>query len=142
MQNLKQEIVLYTGPKGAEKVEVHMDKDTVWLTQAQIAQLFDTDRSSITRHVNNVINSAELSENSNVQFLHIAGSDKPVKYYSLDMILSVGYRVNSKRATQFRVWATSVLQDHIMLGYTINEARLKETTSRAHDLERAAHLLM
>lgn len=141
MQNLKQEIVLYTGPKGAEKVEVHMDKDTVWLTQAQIAQLFDTDRSSITRHVNNVINSAELSENSNVQFLHIAGSDKPVKYYSLDMILSVGYRVNSKRATQFRVWATSVLQDHIMLGYTINEARLKETTSRAHDLERAVRLI-
>lgn len=71
MQNSKQEIVLYTGPKGAEKVEVHMDKDTVWLTQTQIAQLFDTDRSSITRHVKNVLNSAELSEISNVQFLHI-----------------------------------------------------------------------
>jgi prophage maintenance system killer protein len=140
-KNSTQEIVLYTGSKGAEKVEVRMDKETVWLTQAQIAQFFDTDRTSITRHINNIINSAELSEESNVQFLHIANSDKPVKFYDLDMILSVGYRVNSKRATQFRIWATSVLRDHILKGYTINETRLKETSARAHELERAVRLI-
>ncbi len=144
MQNRTQEIVLYTGPKGAEKVEVRMDKDTVWLTQAQIALLFGTQRPAITKHLNNIFKDGELNENA-VRSIseHTAADGKSykVQMYNLDAIVSVGYRVNSKRATQFRIWATSVLRDHIMKGYTINEVRLKETTARAHELERAVRLI-
>ncbi len=141
---MQQEIVLYTGPQGAEKVKVRMDKDTVWLTQAQIATVLGTQRPAITKHLNNIFKTAELSENSVCSILeHTAADGKTykVQVYNLDAIISVGYRVNSKRATQFRVWATGVLRDHIMKGYTINESRLKETTSRAHELERAVRLI-
>lgn len=141
---MNQEIVLYTGPNGAEKVEVRMDKDTVWLTQAQIAEIFGTKRPAITKHLNNIFKSGELSEKAVRSILeHTAADDKvyKVQVYNLDAIISVGYRVNSKRATQFRIWATQTLRDHIMKGYTVNESRLKETNARAHELERAVRLI-
>lgn len=98
-----------------------MENETVWLTQAQIAELFERDRTVITKHINNVFKEKELEEKSNVQFLHIANSDKPVKYFSLDVIISVGYRVKSIRGTQFRQWANRVLKDYLLKGYSVNQ---------------------
>ena len=116
----KGEIVLYQ-PDEMVKLEVRMENETVWLTQAQIAELFERDRTVITKHINNVFKEKELEEKSNVQFLHIANSDKPVKYFSLDVIISVGYRVKSIRGTQFRQWANRVLKDYLLKGYSVNQ---------------------
>jgi len=120
------EIVLYTAPDGAVSLDVKLEQETVWLTQKQMSELFDTERSVITKHLNNIFTSGELERESNVQKMHIAGSDKPVAFYALDAVLSVGYRVNSKRGTQFRMWATRVLKDHLLKGYTVNERRLRD----------------
>ena len=116
------EIVLFEGRN--VKLEVNLKDETVWLTQSQMAELFDKDRTVITRHINNVFNEKELDEKSNVHFLHIANSDKPVKYYSLDVIISVGYRVKSKEGIKFRQWANKILKDYMLKGYAINQARL------------------
>ena len=120
------EIVLYRTPDGRTELDVRLEYETLWLTQKQMAELFDTERSVITKHLRNVFSSGELDQESNVQKMHIAGSTKPVAFYPLDAILSVGYRVNSKRGTQFRIWATRVLRDHILKGYSVNELRLKD----------------
>lgn len=120
------EIVLYTAPDGTVSLDVCLERETVWLSQKQMALLFDTERSVITKHLGNIFRSGELERESNVQKMHIGGSDRPVSFFSLDAALSVGYRVNSKRGTQFRIWATKVLRDHILKGFTANERRLKE----------------
>ncbi|UHD15224.1 RhuM family protein [Thiocapsa bogorovii] len=119
-------LVLYEAPDGAVRVEVRLHGDTVWLTQAQMAELFGRERSVVTTHVQNVFREGELGQDGNVQILHIAGSDKPVGFYSLDVIISVGYRVKSPRGTQFRIWATRVLRDHLVQGYSMNQARLRD----------------
>jgi death-on-curing family protein len=119
-------LVLYEAPDGAVRVEVRLHGDTVWLTQAQMAELFGRERSVVTKHVQNVFREGELEQDGNVQILHIAGSDKPVGFYSLDVIISVGYRVKSPRGTQFRIWATRVLRDHLVQGYSVNQARLRD----------------
>jgi len=131
----KGEIVIYQTPKKEVELKVRLEKETVWLTQVQVALLFDTERSVITKHLRNIFRGGELAEKSNVQFLHIAGSDKPVKFYNLDAIISVGYRVSSKRATQFRIWATRVLKQHILQGYTINQKRLLEAQEKFKELQ-------
>lgn len=95
--DIPNEIILYPSEDGQTKVEVRMEGETVWLTQEQIAELFQRERSVITKHIGNVFEEEELQEESNVQILHIAGSDRPIKFYSLDVIISVGYRVNSHR---------------------------------------------
>jgi hypothetical protein len=100
---------------------VRLDNETVWLTQAQMVDLFGRDRTVITKHINNIFKENELSEKSNVHFLHIAFSDKPVKYYSLDVIISVGYRIKSQRGTQFRIWASRILKDYLLKGYAIRQ---------------------
>ena len=119
---MKNEIILYRPNELAEHIEVSIDqeKETVWLTQSQIAELFQRDRTVITKHLRNIFSSEELDEKSNVQKMHIANSDKPVVLSNLDAILSVGYRVNSKQGTQFRIWANRVLKDYLLKGYTIN----------------------
>jgi hypothetical protein len=93
---------MYQTEDGKTKIEVEFENDTVWLTQAQMAELFQRDRTVITKHIKNIFEEGELQEKSNVQNLHIANSDKPVKFYSLDVIISVGYRVKSKRGIEFR----------------------------------------
>lgn len=137
----KGEIVIYKAKDKKIQIEVKLERDTIWLTQSQISKLFQIDRSVVTKHLNNIFISKELEEKSNVHFLHIAFSDKPVKFYNLDVIISVGYRVNSTRATQFRIWATSVLKKHIIDGYTINEKRLKEQSQKLQALQRAIKLI-
>ena len=140
-QNQKGEMVIYQGWHKDIQIQVTLENETIWLSQAQLAQLFSIERSVITKHLRNIFSSHELLEKSNVQKMHIANSDKSVKFYSLDAIISLGYRVNSKRATQFRIWATSVLRDHILKGYTINEKRLKENqTIKLKELEKAISL--
>lgn len=106
------------------KLTVPVENETVWLTQAQMTELFQVDRTVITRHVNNVFKENELIRESNVQKMHIPNSDRPVQFYSLEVIISVGYRVKSNRGVEFRQWANSVLKQYIMQGYAINEKRL------------------
>jgi prophage maintenance system killer protein len=132
----KGEIVIYKTSKGPE-LEVKLEKETIWLTQAQIALLFDSERSVITKHLNNIFEEGEIDQKSNVQKMHIANSDKPVAFYSLDVIISVGYRVNSKSATQFRIWATRTLKQHLIQGYTINEKRLLNARAKFAELQSA-----
>ncbi|MBM4118677.1 Fic/DOC family protein [bacterium] len=120
------EVVVYQAPDGQVRVDVRLERETVWLTQQQMADLFGRERSVITKHVRNVFKEGELDEDSNVHFLHIAGSDKPVGLYSLDAIISVGYRIKSLRGTQFRIWATNTLREHLLRGYTLHERRLRE----------------
>lgn len=116
----KGEIIMYKA-NDTVKLDVRLENETVWLTQAQMAELFERERTVITKHINNVFAEAELTEESNVQNLHFAFSDKPVKVYSLDVIISVGYRVKSVRGTQFRQWANKVLKEYMMRGYAINQ---------------------
>ncbi|NIJ55764.1 virulence protein RhuM/Fic/DOC family protein [Dyadobacter arcticus] len=127
-------IIIYETEGGDASLEVQLENDTVWLTQAQMADLFGKERSVISKHLNHVFRENELEKEGNVHFLHIAFSDKPVAYYSLDVIISVGYRVKSKRGTQFRIWATKKLKDVLVRGFAIQDKikfeqlqQLKET---------------
>lgn len=98
-----------------------MEEETVWLTQAQMVELFQRDVSVISRHINNIFKEGELDKKSNLHFMQIANSDKPLTLYSLDVIISVGYRVKSQRGTQFRIWANRVLRDYMLKGYIISK---------------------
>ena len=122
---MKSEIVLFETKDKEISLSVPVDGETVWLNQSQMTDLFNVDRSVITRHVNNIFKEEELIKKSNVQKMHIANSDRPVQFYSLDVVISVGYRVKSKRGTEFRQWANKVLKQYIIDGYAINEKRLQ-----------------
>lgn len=122
----KNEIVLFETEDKNVILPVVVENETVWLSQAQMTTLFDVDRTVITRHVNKVFKENEVEEKSNVHFLHIANSDKPVKFYSLDVIISVGYRVKSKRGVEFRRWANAVLKQYIIRGYAVNNNRINQ----------------
>lgn len=130
------DIAIYKGPGGV--VEVRLDRETVWLNQSQLSELFGRERSVLTKHLRNVFADGELEEKSNVQNLHIAGSDKPVKYYNLDVIISVGYRVKSHEGVNFRQWATRTLKEHLTRGYTLNRQRFEQN---ARELEVALRLV-
>jgi hypothetical protein len=119
------EFLFYTGSDGQVQIEVFMANENVWLTQGNMAELFAVDRTVIGRHLANIFESGELDDASNVQKMHIASSAKPVSYYSLDAIISVGYRVNSRQATQFRIWATRTLHNFIIKGFVLDDERLK-----------------
>jgi len=120
------DLIMYQTEDGVTRIEVRLENETVWLTQAQLAELFQRDRSVITKHIRNIFSEGELDEKSNVQILHIANSDKPVTFYSLDVIISVGYRVKSLRGTQFRIWANSVLKEYLIKGFSMDDERLKQ----------------
>lgn len=107
---MSDKVAIYKSADGKASLEVRLEQETVWLRQKQMAELFGRERSVITRHINNVFHDGELEKKSNVQNMHIANSDKPVAFYNLDVIISVGYRVKSQRGTQFRKWATQVLR--------------------------------
>jgi hypothetical protein len=118
------ELVKYTA-EGLENFQVRIEADTVWLTQAQMVELFERDQSVISRHINNVFKEKELEKESNMHFLHIANADKPAAFYSLDVIISVGYRVKSQRGTQFRIWATKILREYLLKGVAIHRPASK-----------------
>jgi prophage maintenance system killer protein len=125
-------IALYLATDGSVRLDVHLARETVWLNLNQMAELFDRDKSVISRHLKNVFDTRELSREATVAFYATAQVEgdrtveRQVEYFNLDAIISVGYRVNSKRGTQFRIWATSVLRDHLLKGFTTNERRLRE----------------
>lgn len=131
-------IEIYQADDGKLELNVTLENETVWLTQLQMEELFGRDQSVLSRHIRNVFKDGELSEKSNMQKMHIAGSDKPVAFYSLDVIISVGYRVKSQRGVQFRQWANSILKQHLIEGYTLNQRRLQE---RGVEFEQAIALL-
>ncbi len=125
----KGEIVLYQSPDGKSVLDVRLMGETLWLSLNQMAGLFERDKSVISRHLGNIFKTGELARNSVVAFFATTAADRKtyqVEHFNLDAIISVGYRVNSKRGTQFRIWATNVLRDHILKGYSVNQKRLKE----------------
>lgn len=121
---MENEIIVFKNGGLELEVNVSEDRENVWLSKQQMAELFQRDRTVISKHLKNIFNESELSEKSNVQILHVANSDKPVPFYSLDVIISVGYRVKSPNGIIFRKWATSILKDYMIKGYSINQKRL------------------
>ena len=120
------QIIIYQTEDGQTQVDVRLENETVWLSTSQMAMLFDKEESNIRRHVINVFKEGELERENNVQKIHVNGIKKPVPYYNLDVIISVGYRVKSKRGTAFRIWARKILKDYLIKGYAVNERMRKE----------------
>ena len=114
-------IEIYRSQDGSVQLNVKLENETVWLSANQMAMLFDRDAKTIRKHINNVFADGELTKESNTHFLRVANSDKPVPFYNLDVIISVGYRVKSRQGVQFRQWATSVLKQYLIKGYAINQ---------------------
>ncbi len=121
---MKKEIIIYQGNNGEISLKGDFSKETIWASQAQIVDLYGVDQSVVSRHIKNIFKDGEIEKKSNMQKMHIANSDKSVVFYSLDVILAVGYRTNSKVAIDFRKWATKTLREHIVKGYTLNKKRL------------------
>jgi len=140
----KNEIVIYTTPEGKETFEVNLKKDTVWLNLNQISKLFKRDKSVISRHIKNIFDTEELNKKSVVAKFATTATDGKVyqvDYHNLDMIISVGYRVNSKRGTQFRIWATNILKEHLVKGYTINEKRMREDRAKIKEFQKTSRIM-
>ncbi|WP_214229568.1 RhuM family protein [Pedobacter sp. B4-66] len=137
----KDQITIYQTKDGTTSIEVKLENDTIWLNQAQITSLFKRDRTVITKHINNIFKEKELVEKSNVQKMHIANADRPVAFYSLDVIISVGYRIKSLEGTQFRIWANKILKEYLVKGYSLNESRLREQNEQLNSLKNTVSLL-
>ena len=121
---MKDEIIIYQIDEESTRIEVRLEEETVWLTQAQMVNLFNSTKQNISLHINNIFREEELIENSVVKFSLTTASDGKkykTKYYNLDVIISVGYRVKSVRGTQFRIWANKVLKDYLLKGYAVNQ---------------------
>ena len=143
----KGEIVIYQAKGGKTTLEVKLQQETVWLTQVQISQLFDKDRRTISEHVNNIYKEKELHRDRTIRKFRIVQQEgnrrveRAVPFYNLDVIISVGYRVKSQQGTQFRIWATQALKDHLIKGYSINEKRLREQNIRLAELQKTVNLM-
>lgn len=141
------EIILYQSPDGSTRLEVSLHGDTIWLAQSQLAALFDVNVPAISKHARNILGSGELDGSSTVskmERVQVEGGRKVKRsqvLYNLDMIISIGYRVNSAKATSFRIWATKVLKDHIVKGYTINEQRFREQAEKLTEMRQTVELL-
>ncbi len=128
----KSEFLLYQSDNGDVKIDVFLQDETIWLTQKKMSELFDVDRTVITKHLNNIFDDRELDKNSTsakitqVQKEGNRNVARDLEFYNLDAIIAVGYRVNSKKATQFRIWATKILKEYIIKGFTLNDERLKQ----------------
>ncbi|HEX7356567.1 MAG TPA: RhuM family protein [Ignavibacteriaceae bacterium] len=141
------QIIIYKTTDGVTNVDVTLDKDTVWLNLNQLSHLFGRDKSVISRHLRKIYEEGELDRDSTVAknaTVQIEGKrrvDRDIEFYNLDAIISVGYRVNSKMGTQFRIWANRILKDHLLKGYSINERKLKEQTDQFNSLKQTVQLL-
>lgn len=140
----KGEIVIYTSTDGHVNLDTRLENETIWLTQIQIAELFSVKRPAISKHIKNIFESGELIEDSVVSILETTANDGKtynVTYYNLDMIIAIGYRVNSKKATQFRIWATNVLRDYLTKGYVVNSKQLQNQKEKIEALKTTVSLL-
>lgn len=138
------ELIIYVDKKDNSKIEVRLEKNSIWLKQEQISKLFGTLRPAITKHISNIYKSGELKENSTCSILEHMGRNKKIyttKIYNLDMIISIGYRVNSIKATQFRIWATDVLKHYLLDGYKIDEKRLKLQNEKINELKKTIEII-
>ncbi|RYD83132.1 MAG: cytochrome C biogenesis protein CycH [Sphingobacteriales bacterium] len=142
-----QEIIIYQNKDKNAQVEVRLDAETVWLSLNQLADLFSKDKSVISRHLNNIYKDGELereatvAKNATVQTEAGRKVNRTIEYYNLDAIISVGYRVNSKQGTQFRIWATKILKEHLVKGFTLNEKRLQQAETRYRELQNAVKFI-
>ena len=137
----KNELMLFETQDREIRLEVNVENETVWLTQAQMVELFGRDQGVISRHIANVFKEGEVDKDSNMQKMHIPNIDRPVAFYSLDVIISVGYRVKSQRGVEFRRWANSVLKDYILKGAAVNEQRLQQLGKLVEVMQRAGDQL-
>lgn len=128
------EIIIYRAADNTVQLDVRMEQETVWLSTSQMAVLFDKEESNIRRHIINIFRDEEVPRNNNVHFLHVNGVKKPVPFYSLDVILSIGYRVNSKRAVAFRQWSSNILKDYLIRGFAVNDKMRREQLSDLRQL--------
>jgi hypothetical protein len=141
------QIIIYKTTDGVTNVDVTLDKDTVWLNLNQLSHLFGRDKSVISRHLRKIYEEGELdrdstvAKNATVQMEGKRRVDRDIEFYNLDAIISLGYRVNSKMGTQFRIWANRILKDHLLKGYSINERNLKERTEQFNSLTQTVQLL-
>ncbi len=141
------EIKIYKTEEGNTSIEVKLENDSVWLNQYQLEELFETNRTSINRHISNIYNSQELEENSTcakiAQVQNEGGREikRNIKYYNLDLIIAIGYRVNSKRGTEFRKWANEVLKDYLVKGYVVNQKRLEKQIEQLSELQETVRIL-
>lgn len=138
IDNNQAKIEIYQAADGQARVDVLFEQETVWLSQAQMTDLFGRDQSVISRHIANALKDEEVSEKSNMQKMHIANSDRPVTFYDLDVVISVGYRIKSPQGVQFRRWATQRLREYLVQGYTLNKQRLDKNSS---ELQQALALI-
>lgn len=120
------DFIFYRGEDGNVHAQVILGDETVWVSQNTMAEIFGIDRTGIGRHIKNIVDENEVSTESNVQFLHVANSDKPVAFYSLEIIIAVGYRVNSYKATKFRQWSSRILKEYLIKGFVLDDERLKQ----------------
>ena len=143
----KGEIIFYQTENGRSALDVRLEKETLWLSLNQISELFDRDKSVISRHLKNIFSEGELDSQPTVAFFATVQKEgkreviRQVEHFNLDVIISVGYRINSKRGTQFRIWATQTLKEHLVKGYTINEKRLQEQQEKFEELNKAVQFL-
>jgi hypothetical protein len=127
-------LIIYNTEDGRTRIEVHLLDETVWLTQAQMSELFDKDKRTISEHISNIFNEGELSPNSTIRKFRTVQTEgssevaRQIDYYNLDVIISVGYRVRSHRGTQFRIWATSKLKEYLIKGFVLDDERLKKAS--------------
>jgi prophage maintenance system killer protein len=143
MNSTTQDILLYQSPDGQIRLDVQLDHDTVWLTQAQMTELFTISKKTVSEHINNIFREGELDADSVVRESRTTAADGKTyrtKLYNLDVIISVGYRVKSPRGTSFRQWATRILRDYLVQGYALNEQRLRESARQLADLKRLVQL--
>jgi prophage maintenance system killer protein len=138
---MSQQFEIYTSSDGSTQIEVKFEGETFWLSQEQLSDLFERDQSVISRHLSNVFKDGELDKESNMQKMHFAKSDKPIVFYSLDVIISVGYRVKSIRGTQFRQWATKRLREYLVEGIALNEKRLEQKNKEIQVLHDGIRIL-
>ena len=127
-------IIIYQTEDGQTQIDVRLENETVWLNVEQLSLLFNREESNVRRHIINVFKEGELERENNVHFLHVNGVKKPVPFYNLDVIISVGYRVKSKRGTAFRIWARKIIKDYLVKGYAVNERIRKEQIGESRQL--------
>jgi death-on-curing family protein len=143
----KSDIKIFKSKDGDTEIQVKLDNDTVWLNQYQLEDLFHTDRSSINKHISNIYKSKELKEKSTCAFFAQVQKEggrevtRKIKFFNLDLIISVGFRVNSKRGTEFRIWANKIIKEYLIKGYTLNEKRLAQQNEQLRELQEAVKII-
>ena len=135
------ELIIYSGQNSRVELRTDANRETIWARQEQIATLFSIDRTVVTKHINNILKDEEVDNISNVQKMHIPNSDKPVAFYSLDIILSVGYRTNSAKAIKFRQWATKVLRKYLTSGFALDTGNIEKISRGFTDLRKAVDFI-